>query len=139
MIRGCSIVACTLALALTAACGSRRDEPALHELQHAKSGAMDVVLLSASDALRQGKDQAYLEFRASGDQKLVDVGAVKVSATMTMAGMPPMIGNTDVQRTATPGRYAVATDLAMSGSWRLGIEWDGPAGRGSVTLPGRVQ
>jgi hypothetical protein len=49
-----------------------------------------------------------------------------------------MFGTSDVQRSDTPGRYTVASDLAMAGTWRLTIEWDGPAGHGSASLPGTV-
>jgi hypothetical protein len=140
MIRLVSAIVCLVPLLLgTTACTHRDDPPTLKELQRAKSGTINVVLLAAADALPQGKGQAVLEFRSSTDARLVDVGAVKVNATMSMAGMPPMIGGTSVQRTDTAGRYALETDLSMAGSWRIGVEWDGPAGRGTATLPGTVR
>jgi hypothetical protein len=128
------VVVCAVALS----CGKTTEAPRLTQLQHAKSGDLDVVLLAASDALKPGKDQAFLEFR-KGATGLVDVGTVTVNATMPMAGMPPMMGSSFVKKTETPGRYAVDTDLSMVGSWRLEIVWDGPAGAGKVTLPGTVR
>jgi hypothetical protein len=50
-----------------------------------------------------------------------------------------MIGNTAITPSGTAGRYEVATDLGMAGSWRIGLEWDGPAGKGTASLQGRVQ
>ena len=126
-------------LIFNAGCMSTADDAArLQELQRAKAGAIDVVLLSSRDALKQGKDSSILEFRSGSDQGLVDVGTVKVSATMPMAGMSPMIGSANV-RPAGVGRYALETDLSMAGSWRLAVEWDGPAGKGSASLPGQAQ
>jgi YtkA-like len=128
---------------LTTACGDSappKQTPALKELQHTTGGGMNVVLLAAGDTLKSGKDTAYLEFRSAGDQRLTDVGTVKVSATMPMAGMPPMMGSMFVHKTETAGRYSIDTDLGMVGTWTIGVEWDrGPAGPGKVTFPGTVQ
>jgi len=71
--------------------GCRNTEQApLKEIQRVHSGALDLVVLSPTGALRQGKDSFVLEFRDSGGQ-LADVGAVIVNATMPMAGMAPML------------------------------------------------
>jgi hypothetical protein len=137
-LRPLSIVLVSCAVAVSA-CGKSSTTPPLKELQRANAGQLQVVLLSAADALKQGKDQFYLEVRSASDRHLVDVGTVKVSATMPMAGMSPMIGATTVERTETVGRYAVSTDLGMAGSWRIGVEWDGPQGHGTATLPGTVR
>jgi hypothetical protein len=102
------------------------------ELQRVHSGDLDVVLLSSDGALTHGKDAFTLEFRR-GDT-LVDVGTVKAGASMVMAGMAPMLGSVFLERGDVPGRYKAETDLGMSGGWRLKLEWDGPAGRGSTTL-----
>jgi len=125
------------AAALVMACGGGQSAP-LKELQRAKSGSMDIVLLSSNDAIRQGKDTVVLEFR-NASAALVDVGTVTVNATMTMAGMAPMIGDGVVTPSATKGRYEVATDLSMAGTWRLNVAWDGPAGKGSVSMPGTAR
>jgi hypothetical protein len=63
---------------------------------------------------------------------------VNVNASMPMAGMAPMFGDCMVTPTATKGRYDVASDLGMAGTWRLQVAWNGPAGRGSASLPGSV-
>jgi hypothetical protein len=118
-------------------CGKGEEAPALKEVQRVHAGALDVVLLSGSGALKQGKDSFVLEFRGA-DGQLVDVGTVNVNATMAMAGMGPMLGESTVNPTSTKGRYEVASNLNMAGSWRFTVEWNGPAGKGSTSLAGTV-
>ena len=109
----------------------------LTELQRVRSGAIDVVVLSPRDALRHGKDDFVIEFKAA-DGGLVDVGDVRASASMSMSGTP-MLGSINVQRTDVPGRYRAEGDFSMAGTWRLNVEWDGPKGKGSVAFSGSVQ
>ena len=131
------IAAAAIAVVVSA-CSGQAPQNAMKELQRTKANGLDVVLLAPADALPQGKGFAVLEFHdASGS--LVDVGTVKVNATMAMAGMSPMIGGTDVQPTPAPGRYEIATDFSMAGSWQLAIEWDGPKGHGTARMPGTVR
>jgi anion-transporting ArsA/GET3 family ATPase len=127
----------TLIAATASGCGKAEEAPALKEVQRVHSGALDVILLSPTGALRQGKDSFVLEFRAA-DGQLVDAGTVNVNATMVMAGMAPMLGGSTVSPTATKGRYDVRTDLNMAGGWRFTVEWNGPAGQGSTSLAGTV-
>lgn len=124
-------------IATVSACGKAEEAPALKEVQRVRAGALNVVLLSASGALKQGKDSFVLEFRGA-DGQLVDVGTVNVNATMAMAGMGPMLGESTVNPTSTKGRYKVASSLNMAGGWRFAIEWNGPAGHGSTSLAGTV-
>lgn len=138
MTRTLRVGLCGLIASLVASIGACSGGTAnLTALQKVRSGNVDVVLLSPRDALRHGADDFILEFR-SGDGKLVDAGAVRATATMPMAGMP-MFGSISVQRGDIPGRYRASGEFSMAGTWRLGIEFDGPAGKGSVTLPERVQ
>jgi hypothetical protein len=123
--------------AVLASCGGRQDTTQLKELRRAKAGMFDVVLLSPGDALPQGKGRFVIEFRDAGGA-LVDVGTVTVGASMPMAGMAPMFGECMVMPTPTKGRYDVASDLGMAGTWRLQIAWDGPAGKGSASMSGSV-
>ena len=128
-----SIVFLVALLVATAGCGGAG---ATNELQKVKAGTMDVVLLSAEKSLRRGKEPFVIEFRSGSD--LVDVGNVKGTANMPMAGSP-MFGALDVQRTDVPGRYAVVGDFGMAGTWRVTLEWDRAGAPGSVTFPGTVQ
>ncbi len=128
-----------LALTATSVAGCRQAEqaPPLKELKRAHASTLDIVLMSQKETLPQGKGTFVLEFRGP-DGQLVDVGTVSVNATMTMPGMSPMFGESAVKATATKGRYDVTSDLGMAGTWRLSVEWNGPAGRGSASLPGTV-
>ncbi len=124
-------------IATASGCGKAEEAVPLKEVQRVHAGALDVVLLSASGALKQGKDSFVLEFRGA-DGQLVDVGTVNMNATMAMAGMGPMLGESTVNPTSTKGRYEVASNLNMAGSWRFTVEWNGPAGQGSTSLAGTV-
>ena len=104
-----------------------------------RSGSVDAALLSPNHVLRQGKNTFFVEFRSTAYGQLVDVGDVRASATMPMAGMPPMSGAVDVRPTDTKGRYSVTSQLSMAGDWRIGIEWNGRAGRGSAALSASAQ
>ena len=126
-------------LVLSACSSSKPDAPKLTELQRTKSGDMDVVLLAQKDAIPPGKSQASLEFQTGTDHHLVDVGTVKIGASMEMAGMGPMLGSVFVNTGDAPGRYTLDTDLGMTGTWKLTVQWDGPAGTGSATFPGTVR
>lgn len=119
-------------------CGSGDSPATLNEVRRARSGAVEVVLLSANPAIRLGKDNYVVEFRSAAGQ-LVDVGQVRATASMPMPGMGPMIGSVEITATSTPGRYAVMSDLSMIGDWRVTLEWSGPAGSGSVNMSLAVQ
>src|SRR5689334_6673744 len=107
------IAAAAMAMFVVACGGSQAPQGAMKEIQRAKAGGLELVLLGQSDALAQGKGFAILEFHdASGS--LVDVGTVKVNATMVMAGMAPMIAGSDVKPTPAPGRFEIATDFSMA-------------------------
>jgi hypothetical protein len=116
-------------------CGQRPESPEpLNELAKTRVRDLDVVLLSSDTAVNTGKDTVTVEFRAAADGRLVDVGTVKANATMPMTGMAPMFGPVGVERSAVPGRYLATSELSMAGEWRLSLEWNGPAGQGSVTF-----
>ena len=106
-------------------------------VQTVRSGAIDVVVLSSTGSLRSGRNEFTIEFRAASGA-LVDVGTVRVTANMAMPGMV-MPGNAQVQATDTAGRHVVTAEFGMAGAWPITIEWDGPAGRESVTFQGSVQ
>ena len=130
------ISVCLVIATLAVAVGCRREN--LNELLKVRSGMLDLVLLSPRDGLRHGNDTFVIEFRSTSSGALVDVGSVHASANMPMAGMP-MFGTVDVQPTDVPGRFATNAEFGMAGTWRLTVQWDGPAGQGSVTFPGSVQ
>ena len=120
-----------------AACTGGGASP-LKEVQRVRSGSTDVVLLSRDGAVKKGPDTFTLEFRSPGGD-LVDVGTVTARATMPMAGMGTMAGGITVQPAEAKGRYTVSSDLTMVGTWRVDVEWNGPAGSGTATLSTAAQ
>jgi copper/silver efflux system protein len=107
-------------------------------VQTVRTGDFDIVLLSPTGSLRQGRNDFTLEFRRTGTTTLVDVGTVRASANMTMPGMV-MSGGLEVAPTGVLGRYAASAEFGMAGAWPMTIEWNGPAGQGSVNFQGGVQ
>jgi len=103
-----------------------------------RAGNLDILLISPTGTLRQGRNVFTIEFRSVADGSLVDPGTVHASATMTMPGMV-MPSNLQVKRSQIPGRYEATAEFGMAGAWPFAIEWDGPAGRGSATFEGTVQ
>jgi Cu(I)/Ag(I) efflux system membrane protein CusA/SilA len=107
-------------------------------VQTIRAGDLDIALLSPTGTLRQGRNSFTFEFRRTGTTALVDVGSVRASANMTMPGMV-MSGGVQVTPTGVPGRYAATAEFGMAGAWPMSIEWNGPAGQGSVNFQGGVQ
>jgi copper/silver efflux system protein len=103
-----------------------------------RAGGLDVRLRSPSGALRQGRQAFTIEFTRVGTQTLVDVGTVRMTATMPMPGMV-MPSGVEVTPTGVPGRYAATAEFGMAGAWQMAVEWNGAAGRGSVNFEGGVQ
>lgn len=124
--------------AMAAGCARANDTTHMTELQRVKSGALEIVLLADHDALRHGKDTFVIDFTSTSGGNLVDVGTVRATANMPMPGMA-MFGNIDVQRTGVAGRYTATGQFDMAGTWRMTLEWDGPAGTGSLAFSGTVQ
>jgi Cu(I)/Ag(I) efflux system membrane protein CusA/SilA len=117
-------------------------EPAVQSagtvVQTIRAGDLDIALLSPSGTLRQGRNSFTFEFRRTGTTTLEDVGSVRGSANMSMPGMA-MSGGLQVTPTAVPGRYAATAEFGMAGTWQMAVEWNGPAGQGSVKFQGGVQ
>jgi AcrB/AcrD/AcrF family/YtkA-like len=107
-------------------------------VQTIRAGDLDIALLSPTGSLRQGRNSFTFEFRRTGTTTLVDVGTVRASANMPMPGMV-MSGGLQVAPTGVAGRYAATAEFGMAGSWQMAIEWNGPAGQGSVNFQGGVQ
>jgi Cu(I)/Ag(I) efflux system membrane protein CusA/SilA len=106
-------------------------------VQQIRSGNLTVVLLSPTGTLHQGRNTFTIEFRGANGS-LLDVGEVQTSANMAMPGMV-MSGGVEVSKTSARGRYQATAEFGMAGAWNMAIEWDGPAGRGSVNFEGTVR
>ncbi len=107
-------------------------------VQKVRSDAIDIVLLSPTGTLRQGRNTFAIEFRQAGDSKPIDVGSVRASAAMPMPGMV-MSAGLQVRPTGVPGRYTATADFGMAGAWRFSLQWSGAAGQGSANFEGSVQ
>jgi Cu(I)/Ag(I) efflux system membrane protein CusA/SilA len=107
-------------------------------VQIVRAGDLDVVLLSPTGALQQGRNGFTIEFRRTGTNTLVDVGNVRASANMAMPGMV-MSSGLQLTPADVPGRYDAIAEFGMAGAWQMAIEWDGPSGPGSVRFEGGVQ
>jgi copper/silver efflux system protein len=107
-------------------------------IQTVRAGDIDIVVISPTGTLQQGRNTFTIEFRRSGTTTLVDVGAVRATANMTMPGMV-MSSGLRVTPTTIAGRYSATAEFGMAGAWPITIEWDGAAGKGSINFEGAVQ
>jgi Cu(I)/Ag(I) efflux system membrane protein CusA/SilA len=119
------------------ASGGANEPVAGQVVQQVTANGVQISLLSPNGTLHQGRNVFAIEFR-SADGRLVDAGAVRASGNMAMPGMV-MSSGLQVQRTEVAGRYQATTEFGMAGAWHMAIEWDGPAGKGSVNFEGAVQ
>jgi Cu(I)/Ag(I) efflux system membrane protein CusA/SilA len=103
-----------------------------------RAGQLDIVLRAEGAVLRQGRNTFTIEFRSVDTGALVDAGTVRASGNMAMPGMV-MSSGMQVLASGTAGRYTASADFGMAGAWPISIEWDGPAGRGSISFEGKVQ
>ena len=106
-------------------------------VQRVQAGGLQIAILAPNGALRQGRNTFTIEFR-DADGRLADVGSVRASANMPMPGMV-MSSGLQVKATGVRGRYDATANFGMAGAWQMAIEWDGPAGKGSVSFEGTVQ
>jgi Cu(I)/Ag(I) efflux system membrane protein CusA/SilA len=106
-------------------------------VQRVSAANLQITLLSSTGTLHQGRNAFAIEFR-SADGRLVDAGTVHASGNMAMPGMV-MSSGLRIQPTTTVGRYEATAEFGMAGAWHMTIDWDGPAGKGSVNFEGAVQ
>jgi hypothetical protein len=112
-------------------------DSAITPIQTVRAGNLQIVLMSPTGTLRQGRNTFTIEFQST-EGRLVDVGTVRATANMPMPGMV-MPGGLQVTRTGVAGRYEAAAEFGMAGAWQMSVAWDGPAGQGSVSFEGMVQ
>jgi Cu(I)/Ag(I) efflux system membrane protein CusA/SilA len=132
-----ALIATVVALTQTWRTHRAVDRPAGAPIQQIRSNDLTIVLSSPTGALHMGRNAYTFEFRGANGS-LIDVGVVRSSANMTMPGMA-MSGGVEVSRTTVPGRYQATAEFGMAGTWKMAIQWDGPAGRGSVDFEGPVR
>jgi len=118
--------------------GDETESNQVPPVQTVRSGSLEIRVISATGALSQGRSSFIIEFRNSATGALADVGTVRAGAAMTMPGMV-MSGNVQVVPSGTPGRYTASGEFGMAGAWQFTVEWQGPAGNGSVAFEGSIQ
>jgi len=116
---------------------SRAADSSAPVVQRVQSGGLQIVLMSPTGTLRMGRNTFTIEFRTAAGA-LVDVGKVSASANMSMPGMV-MSSGLQLTPTGVVGRYLATAEFGMAGAWPMALQWDGPAGRGSVNFEGMVQ
>jgi hypothetical protein len=120
-----------------AACGSGSTSTANpgKAIKSGPAGNNLTATLSNSDGvLRKGKQDFTLTF-ADASGKPVDVGAVSLNFFMpAMGSMAAMNNPATFTTTNTPGVYAGKADIEMGGEWQAQITYDGPAGKGKVSI-----
>ena len=96
---------------------------------------LTATVANADGSLRKGSQEFTLTF-ADASGKPVDIGAVAFSNHMgAMGGMGAMNNAATLTTTGTPGVYKGKVEIEMAGEWQAQITYEGPAGKGSFTLP----
>jgi Cu(I)/Ag(I) efflux system membrane protein CusA/SilA len=107
-------------------------------LNTVRAGDLVITLSDDSGALRQGGNRFRIEFRSARTNELADVGTVQLGAAMAMPGMA-MTGTVSIASAGRPGVYEATGEFGMAGNWKMTLDWNGPAGRGSAAFAWNVQ
>ena len=96
---------------------------------------LTATIANADGSLKKGSQEFTLTFTdASG--KPVDVGSVAFNNHMgAMGSMAEMNHAATLTTTGTPGVYRGKLDIDATGEWQAQITYEGPAGKGSFSLP----
>ena len=100
---------------------------------------LTATISNADGVLKKGPQEFSLTFTdASG--KPVDVGAAALTFHMPAMGSMAVMNNAATFTTTdTPGVYRGKADIEMAGEWQAQITYEGPAGKGKVSLPVTAQ
>ena len=126
--------------ALAAGCGSANNTGSTplvgKTIASGPAGNNLTATLSNTDgSLKKGSQEFTLTF-ADAAGKPVDVGSAAFNLHMAaMGGMGAMNDAATLTTTATPGVYKGKVEVEMTGEWQAQITYEGPAGKGSFTLP----
>ena len=127
-------------LAVTLACGRPGPTPVGMPIKSGSAGNNMTVTLSSPDGvLRDGDNSLILSFSDQSGAP-VEVGAASLNFYMPAMGtMPTMNDAATLTTTTTGGIYNAKVKLQMAGEWQAQIAYEGPAGKGKVTLPVTAQ
>lgn len=121
---------------LLTACGTRDKTQTGKVITSTSAGNSLTVSLANSDGLlKHGKTEFTVTFAdASGNP--VDVGAVALTFHMPQMGSMAEMNNAATLTTSeTPGIYRGDANIDAAGEWQARITYEGPRGRGQVTIP----
>lgn len=123
-------------VALLVACGSSTTAtPGKTIVSGSAGNNLTATIANAEGTLRKGPQEFTLTFTDSSG-KLVEVGAVAFNNHMAaMGSMGAMNNAATLTTTGTPGVYKGKVEIEMAGEWQAQITYEGPAGKGSFTLP----
>jgi hypothetical protein len=126
------------ALTLAACKSSSPDVSKLKPIETHKVGDINVVLMNDAGELKQGQNDFVVQFQDQQGQP-VDVGEVQLGSNMSMPGMAPMSGESEITPAGQTGMYRVKSNFAMSGAWHFTINWNGPRGQGKTAFNSNVR
>ena len=127
-----------LGLGLMACSGIKVDTSNLKPVETRTVGNLTIVLMSGTGELKQGQNDFVVQFKDQQGNP-VDVGDVQLGSSMSMPGMAPMSGDSEVTPTGQAGTYRVKSSFAMSGAWHFTISWKGPYGQGNTNFNTNVR
>jgi hypothetical protein len=127
-----------VAFVLVACSGKKDDTANLKPVDTRSVGKLTIMLLSTTGELKQGQNDFVFQFKDDKGQ-LVEVGDVQLGSSMTMPGMAPMSGGSEIRPTGQTGTYRVKSNFGMSGAWHFTISWNGPYGQGSTAFNSNVR
>ena len=99
-------------------------QTSLTTIQQQRAGDYIVTLLSETGTVKQRASKLTLEFRNASSNQPANVTNVQVQASMQMAGMGPMLGNTSAPRQTGTGRFDFDVNLSMAGQWNFVVTFD---------------
>ena len=132
-----SIALSLVALLLAAACGSKTGgTDAGKVIKSAPAGNNLTAAISNEDGQLKHGDEEFLLTFTDAAGKPVEVGAVSLTFHMPAMGtMPVMNDPATFTTTDTAGVYRGRAKIEMAGEWQAQIAYEGPAGKGKVTIP----
>ena len=132
------VAALGVAISLVGCKSSGLDVSKLKPIETHKVGNLVVVLLNDTGELKQGQNQFVVQFQNQQGQP-VDVGEVQLGSNMSMPGMAPMSGESEITPTGQTGTYRVKSNFAMSGAWHFTVNWNGPQGQSKTAFNSNVR
>lgn len=127
---------------LVAACASNSGSNGTTTVPSGKSMAtgpagnnLTATIGNSDGTIKKGSQEFTLTF-ADASGKPVDVGSAALNLHMAaMGSMVAMNNAATLTTTGTPGVYKGKVEVEMTGEWQAQITYEGPAGKGSFTLP----